>query len=119
MTHFDLIFLQFPEEIQGIIPGLTQCKGDHCTVLIDNSQSEEIQRKTLRHELSHIRLGHFDEDRTESDQAYLRNIQSIEAEADLYADQMSEEELSYLMTFCDRRKDLSGHFDSELSFIPA
>lgn len=110
MTHFDLIFLQFPEVIQGEVFGATQYKGDHYTVTIDSSQSEEIQRQTLKHELSHIKLGHFESD---------MDIRAVEAEADLYADQMSDEELSYLMTFCDRRKELSGHYDSELRFIPA
>ena len=120
MNKFNLIYQPFPEEIQGLIPGFTGHREDDYTVFIDSTQTEEKQDLTLRHELSHLWLGHLDEDkRTETSQAYLDNIDEIEAEANNYADQMTDEELSYLMTFAQSVKRLSGHYDQEYHFIPA
>ena len=121
MNKFNLIYQPFPEEIQGLIPGFAGHRGDDYTILIDSTQPEEKQAWTLRHELSHLWLGHLDDDekRTETSQAYLENIDEIEAEANHYADQMTDEELSYLMTFAQSVKRLSGHYDQEYHFIPA
>lgn len=79
-------------------------------IVIDSGLSEDEQRKTLKHELSHIILKHYEKD---------HGIRDDEEEADRYADQMSDEELSYLMTFALSEKRLSGHFDGQYNFIPA
>lgn len=87
----------FPEELRGFVPGaVRKCKAGYL-ILMDESLSNEQYKQTLKHELSHIILGHFEISETETTDEYLRNIEWIEAETDRYADQMTDEDLERLM----------------------
>jgi Zn-dependent peptidase ImmA (M78 family) len=59
------------------------------TVLIDSTLSEAEQKKTLKHELAHIILNHFELDD--------RDIEEIEAEADAKAAIMTDAEMEALV----------------------
>lgn len=91
MQNFRLIYKPFPPEFHGQLGGVTGGKpGGRLTVLIDSLLSEKEQKKTLKHELAHIALGHFSD--TEE-----RGVTELEAEADAKADSMTEEELETLL----------------------
>ena len=101
MTRFRLVYASFPESVRGSVKGITGMNpgDDFYIVIIDKDLSEDQKDRTLKHELSHIALGHFESNRTESCSDYLRNIEAIEEETDNYADQMTDEEYSRLMSF--------------------
>lgn len=113
MRQFSLLYVHFPTEIQGEVFGMTHWEPEknRFMIVIDESQSDQIQDYTLKHELSHILLKH--------DERLEISIDQAEDEADQYADQMTEDELNYLLTFAVKIKHLSGHFDSEYRYIQA
>lgn len=121
MVPIAIRYQPMPDEIKGKIPGVTGYDPvkNRYLILIDCELEEAKKRWTLKHELSHILLGHFSDDRTESSQAYLKNIQEVEAEANEYADRMTDHELDCILSVIDDVKCLSGHYDSEYRFIPA
>lgn len=91
MQNFRLIYKPFPPEFHGQIGGVTGGKpGGRLTVLIDSTLSEAERKKTLKHELAHIALGHF----LDTEQ---REVMELEAEADAKADSMTDAELNSLM----------------------
>lgn len=91
MQNFRLFYKPFPPEYHGIIKGATGGKpGGRLTILIDSLLSAAEQKKTLKHELAHIALGHFSD--TEE-----RGVTELEAEADAKAESMTEEELETLL----------------------
>lgn len=95
--HFHVEAVPFPEELRGSVRGaVKKCKTGYL-ILMDESLTEDQYKQTLKHELSHIILGHFEISETETTDEYLRNIEWIEAETDRYADQMTDEDLERLM----------------------
>lgn len=90
MQNFRIRFKPFPPEVHGLIGGVTGGKpGGMLTVLIDSTLPEDEQKKTLKHELAHIFLNHFDQDE--------RDIEDIEAEADATAASMTDAEMERLL----------------------
>lgn len=90
MQSFRIKYKPFPANIRGIIRGITGGEpGGMLTVLIDSTLSETEQRKTLKHELAHIVLNHFELDD--------RDIKEIEAEADAKAAIMTDAEMEALV----------------------
>lgn len=90
MQDFRIIYKPFPPEFHGQIGGVTGGKpGGRLTVLIDSLLSEKEQKKTLKHELAHIILNHFELDD--------RDIEEIEAEADAKAAIMTDAEMEALV----------------------
>ena len=69
---------QFPEEIRENVRGMAAEAADRYYVVIDQELTAEAKRKVLGHELAHIFLGHFDNNRS--------NDQAAEAEADQEAE---------------------------------
>ncbi len=91
MQSFKLDYRPFPPELHGKIRGITGVKPNGKTiVLIDSTLSETERKKTLKHELAHIVLGHF----LDTEQ---RDVMELEAEAEAKADSMTEEELNGLL----------------------
>lgn len=103
MPRFNLYYVPFPEQIRGIIRGAVQCKQNSYLVLIDSSLTDEQQSFSLKHELSHILLGHFDYD----SESYLANIEKVEAEANQYAEQMTDDEFQYIMSYAGKIKRIT------------
>ena len=50
----------FPEALRGHLRGACMIRNNRYVILIDNKLPEEIQRRTLGHELAHVFLGHLD-----------------------------------------------------------
>lgn len=90
MSPFRLYIVKFPPES---INGATQydVKKGSFLIAINADLTEDEKIRTLKHELSHILLGHID--------ALDRDLREIENEADRYADLMTEDEFSDLMTY--------------------
>ena len=97
MDPFKLVYEAFPAPADAL-GGVTMCKNGKYIIMINKIKPAEEQIRTIKHELSHILLGHFGDRRTKDDQTYLDNLAEIEEEADRYADQMTDEELAQLMT---------------------
>lgn len=98
MKPFSLFYVRFPAGCEGMVYGITGVDNEgNYTVAIDSAQDEETQKFALKHELSHIHLGHFDPDNK-------KPISEIEQEADKHAEQMTEEELNFLLTFCRKKE---------------
>ena len=100
MKSFKLVYRAFTEFLKGKVPGFTAEGPDgKLTVMIDEDLTESETTHILRHELSHIVLGHFDDDRTKDKQSYLENLMEIENEANQYADRMTDKEFADLMQY--------------------
>ena len=89
MTKFKLYYRKFPDGAHGVIHGYARMKEGYAVILIDSRLPEEQQKHTLRHELAHLWLNHFDDTDI--------GIAAIEAEADRFADEMTQEEFQNLM----------------------
>ena len=89
MSHFKLAFMPFPDEFKPGTGYTLKKNDDLFLILIDSNQDEEIQKLTLRHELAHISLNHFDKPFQEE----------MEIEAEAKAMTMTEEEFANLMQY--------------------
>ena len=106
MQHFKLIYQAFPEELSrlGVNAFTIQIEQD-ISILIDSSVSSERQDFLLRHELSHIVLGHLAETKpinqidSYGDDMFGEGWIERERAADLYAEKMTDQELSELMSY--------------------
>lgn len=87
MKPFDIYYLPLPETIVGAV----RDSGERFIIAINSTMPEPERDTALRHELNHIRLGHFDDD---------RSIYEIESEAE--NTDLSEDEYSRLLTFARR-----------------
>ena len=74
-------YIPFPNSLRGVVYGMVSGKG---SIVIDSSQDEATQDRTLRHELAHLVLRHMDSE---------KDIREIEQEADTLASQLSVEQL--------------------------
>ena len=92
MQAFTLIYKPFPAECAGAVHGILSAAGGRVRIVIDSNQDEQTQRHALRHELAHLALNHLDDARS-----IARSIEEIEAEADAYADRMTDSEFAELM----------------------
>lgn len=88
MDHYKVFYRPFPARVKGYISGATQYRAGRYIVLIDSNLDDVQREKALRHELSHILLGHFTDDQ--------KGWEEIEREADQYADAMTDEEFYML-----------------------
>lgn len=68
---------------------MTCLHGGQLLILIDSTAPAAEQAKTLRHELAHIALDHFDDT--------ARSLQQLEAEADSFAEQLTDTDVAALM----------------------
>lgn len=90
-----MIFVQymaFPEDMRGKTFGVTienPDKVDQYVILIDDTRSKEVQKLTLKHELSHITLNHFHQPWKTDDER--------EAEAESKAIEMTDDEMYLLI----------------------
>lgn len=99
MKPFRLVYKEFPELLRGKMPGFTvEYKGTY-SVFIDKDLNESERIETIKHELAHIALGHLEDKRFRSRESYLENLTEIEDAADMYADRMTDKELSELMMY--------------------
>ena len=106
MQHFKLIYQAFPEELsQAGVNGFTVQKGKNLIILIDSSASSERQDFILKHELSHIVLDHLSKTKpieqidSFGDSMFGDGWIEREREADLYAERMTDQELSELLSY--------------------
>lgn len=88
MGKYKVIYKAFPDALRGVVRGLTSFRGDLYIILIDACLSDSEREKTLKHELSHILLGHFIDDQ--------KSVEEMEREADQHADMMTENEFNML-----------------------
>lgn len=88
MDHYKVIYKSFPASVKGYVFGATGYQSGRYVVLIDRDLDDVQREKALRHELSHILLGHFTDDQ--------KSLEEIEREAEQYADAMTDEEFYML-----------------------
>lgn len=92
MTRFAVNYMAFPEDMRGKTLGTTienPNNADQFVILIDNTQSPEVQKQTIKHELAHIFLNHFHQPWKTEEQR--------EAEAEEKAIRMSDNEMHTLL----------------------
>jgi len=94
MEKITLCYAAFPG-IANAFGGLTRISpSGKVSILINTGRTDEEQKRTLKHEFSHIILGHLWDDRIHGeDLSYLDDNPEVEDEADRYADQMTDETL--------------------------
>ena len=99
--RFHVESIPFPEEVRDTVRGMTGKRKSGYIILINEDLPHDQYKWTLKHELSHIILGHFDgdEDGETANAAYLRNILEIETEANNRAAQMTDDELAELLKY--------------------
>ena len=84
-----IVYTSFPDDITGIVKAITHEKSKNAFLIaIDDRNSPEDQDFSLRHELSHVVLHHFDNSLP---------LEAAEKEADLLAAIMTTEELMQLL----------------------
>lgn len=84
--------MPFPDMLHDEIKGMTaHPDGKEYIILIDSKLNTADRLHTLKHELSHILLGHHDQE--------ARPLEEIEKEADAHAAAMTEDELAKLMAY--------------------
>lgn len=89
MQPFVVRRFPFPEQAARLANGMTIQRKSYCVIMINSKTTKEQQAATMRHELAHIALNHFfDTTRSEDE---------LEAEANNYAAQMTEERFRDLM----------------------
>lgn len=89
MESFTLIYRPFPPDCGGDVHGIISGAGERAMIIIDSAQDEQTQQRALRHELAHLALNHLSD--------FERTVEQLEAEADDYAERMSESEFEELM----------------------
>lgn len=89
MQAFTLIYKPFPAECCGEVHGIISGAGGRVRIIIDSNQDEQTQRHALRHELAHLACGHLSDN--------VRTVRQLEAEADEYAERMTDAEFNELM----------------------
>ena len=96
---FKVRYHEFPASVHGNVRAFVLLKGDHAVICIDSWLPKEQQEKSLRHELAHLWLDHLirplpaDAD----PDAWFIDSESLEAEADSYAEAMTQDEFNALM----------------------
>ena len=75
---------QFPEEIRENVHSMAAEGPEKYYVVIDQELTEEAKRKALGHELAHIYLGHFDNNRSNDPEAEAEADQEAEKYFNLY-----------------------------------
>lgn len=91
MERYKLVYRPLPDSVKGTVCGMTyRCSGKYL-VLIDSDLEAVEREKTLKHELSHILLGHFIDNE--------KNQAEKEREAEEHAEAMTNEEFSFLLDF--------------------
>lgn len=88
MDHYKVVYQPFPAAVKGNVFGVTCYQSGRYVVLIDRDLDAIQREKTLRHELSHILLGHFTDDQ--------KSLEEMEREADQHADAMTDDEFNML-----------------------
>lgn len=96
--EFRIIYRPFPNEIKGLVGGGVEKESDDCyLILIDSDLSEQKQDFTLRHELAHIAMNHFDYtlpfDEVCKTGSFGEGWEQREKEADSIAEKMTVDEL--------------------------
>ena len=108
MKKFDLFYWKFPEGVHNVVGGCTIKEKDRLVIMIDSLQPEEVQKRTLKHEIAHIALNHLDkkipEDGTDNEGRIISD--SFEDEAEEYAEHMTDKELEYFMKWANCSKEL-------------
>ena len=102
MQKFRLLYMPFPDFMKGNIWGCVMRKKGVFAIFIDSQLSEQDQAFALRHELAHMVLNHHDAefpgDGFVIDSGFYIS-ESQEAEANEYAERMTDAELSQLMEY--------------------
>ena len=99
MVHFKLCYYEFPPSIHGKARACVFRKNGHVIIIIDSLLPKDQQEKSLKHELAHLALDHLINTPPKDADIYLGCIESdtLEAEADKYAEAMTQEEYEALM----------------------
>ena len=104
MQKFKLLYADFPESLRGNLRGGVIRHKGHILIVVDSTQPEPDQDFTLRHELAHLVLNHFEEE-YQGDGLFIDNgfyvSAAQEAEANEYAERMTDAELSQLMEYAE------------------
>ncbi len=96
---FKVFYEEFPAHLHGAVRGMILLRKGFAAIFIDSWLPKDQQERSLRHELAHLALGHLtaappaDAD---PDASYIKS-DTLEAEADRLAAEMSQEEYEYLM----------------------
>ena len=95
----DILYFPFPDYMHDHFGGFATYAGGRYRILIDNRQPEELQLRALKHEYSHIMLGHLF---TAAPEYPSPEFDAQEAAADAYADAMTEAEFSALLSMSEK-----------------
>lgn len=99
MIRFKLFYHEFPASVHGDVRACVLLKGDHAVIIIDSLLPKDQQEKSLKHELAHLALNHLLKPAPDDAEIYRGYIDSdtLEAEADRYAEEMTQDEFNTLM----------------------
>lgn len=86
-----ILYKCFPDALKGSVRGFTSTRGKSYIIMIDSDLGDPERKKTLKHELSHILLGHFEDQD--------RSVDELEREAIDHAEAMTDDELDQLLRY--------------------
>ena len=100
MMKFKLFYCEFPASVHGNARGFVIHKNGKVAIFIDNQLPKDQQEMALKHELAHLSLNHLirplPKDADVDSNGYIES-ETLEAEADRYAEEMTQEEYEALM----------------------
>ena len=100
MMKFKVYYHEFPASIHGNVRAFVLKQDGYAMIVIDSQLPKNQQEKALKHELAHLSLDHMisplpkDAD---TKCGYIIDSEVWEAEADKYAEAMTQEEYEALM----------------------
>ncbi len=96
---FKLFYCSFPDRIRKNARAFIMQQDGYAAIFIDSLLPQDQQERSLRHELAHLSLNHLTRPLpmdAEIDCKYIES-EAWEAEADRYAEAMTQEEYEALM----------------------
>ncbi len=99
MMHFKLYYHEFPASVHGNARAFVMKKDGYAMIVIDSQLPKDQQERSLKHELAHLSLNHLIRPLPKDADPECKYIESEswEAEADRYAEAMTQEEYEALM----------------------
>jgi len=110
MMKFKLFYFKFPEKVHGNARALVRLQDGYAAIFIDSQLPKDQQERSLKHELAHLALDHLIKpmpDDADPECLYIES-ETLEAEADRYAEEMTQEEYVSLMQWAIQVKEISA-----------
>lgn len=108
ISRFSVVYVGLSHSLRNI-DGITIyiAKQDKYIVLIDTNKTEQQQKQALKRELVHVFLKHAERN---------MNNEEKKREAEIKGNDLTDNQLNYLLSFADNIEHLPGCFDDQAHY---